>query len=67
MTADSPSPTPTSDDREPSLRNATFSDVTARRLPRAESITAVIRHHVRPEAATTAARRRMHHNRRLRQ
>lgn len=51
MTADTPTPTPTTDDREPSLRNATLSDVTARRLPRAESITAVIRHHVRPDAA----------------
>lgn len=49
MTADTP--TPTTDDREPSLRNATLSDVTARRLPRPESITAVIRHHVRPDAA----------------
>jgi antibiotic biosynthesis monooxygenase (ABM) superfamily enzyme len=51
MTADTPTPTPTTDDREPSLRNATLSDVTARRLPRPESITAVIRHHVRPDAA----------------
>lgn len=54
MTADRSMPmtAATTDDREPSLRNATLSDVTARRLPRAESITAVIRHHVRPEAAT---------------
>lgn len=51
MTTDSPAPT--TDDREPSLRHATLSDVTARRLPRAESVTAVIRHHVRPDAAAT--------------
>jgi len=42
---------PVSDDREPSLRSATLSDVSARRVPRSESVTAVIRHQVRTGAA----------------
>ena len=42
---------PVSDDREPSLRSATLSDVSARRVPRPESVTAVIRHQVRSGAA----------------
>ncbi|MGJ7492464.1 antibiotic biosynthesis monooxygenase [Variovorax sp. ZT4R33] len=47
------SPRATNDDhREPSLRSATLSDVASRSLPRAESITAVIRHHVRADAAS---------------
>lgn len=40
----------TNDDREPSLRSATLSDVSARSVPRSESVTAVIKHHVRSDA-----------------
>ncbi|WP_218509258.1 antibiotic biosynthesis monooxygenase [Variovorax sp. dw_308] len=43
-------PNATNDDREPGLRTATLKDVAARPLPRGESITAVIRHSLRPDA-----------------
>jgi antibiotic biosynthesis monooxygenase (ABM) superfamily enzyme len=54
MTADDTTPTSPgmNDHREPGLRNATLSDVSARSLPRGESVTAVIRHHVRPDMAS---------------
>lgn len=42
---------PTADRREPALRDASLSEVSARSLPRADSITAVIQHHVRADAA----------------
>ncbi|CFB60781.1 antibiotic biosynthesis monooxygenase [Pandoraea apista] len=38
------------DPRDPSLRRASLGDLSARSLPRPESVTAVIEHHVRPEA-----------------
>lgn len=47
---DANGPVPTSDDREPRLRHATLEEVAARSLPRQESVTAVIKHHVRPDA-----------------
>jgi len=43
-------PVLTSDDREPGLRTAALKDVSARSLPRAESVTAIIKHHIRPNA-----------------
>lgn len=43
-------PSATTDHREPSLRNAPLDEVAALSLPHPESVTAVIRHHVRPEA-----------------
>lgn len=41
---------PTPDSPGTSLRNAPLADVAARGLPQPESVTAVLRHHVRPEA-----------------
>lgn len=43
-------PVTSTDPREPSLRGASLADVSARGFPRAESVTAVIRHRVRAEA-----------------
>jgi len=40
----------TTDDRDSSLRNAPLADVAARGLPQPDSVTAVLRHQVRPEA-----------------
>jgi antibiotic biosynthesis monooxygenase (ABM) superfamily enzyme len=40
----------TTDARDPSLRSTPLADVAARGLPQPESVTAVLRHHVRPEA-----------------
>ncbi|MFC5520816.1 antibiotic biosynthesis monooxygenase [Polaromonas jejuensis] len=43
-------PTPSVDQRDPSLRSASLGDLSARSLPRLESVTAVIRHHVRAQS-----------------
>ncbi|WP_058375908.1 antibiotic biosynthesis monooxygenase [Pandoraea norimbergensis] len=42
--------TPSVDPRDPSLRSASLDDLSARRLPRPDSVTAVIEHHVRAES-----------------
>jgi antibiotic biosynthesis monooxygenase (ABM) superfamily enzyme len=42
--------TPFVEPRDPSLRKASLDDLSARSLPRPESVTAVIRHHVRAES-----------------
>jgi antibiotic biosynthesis monooxygenase (ABM) superfamily enzyme len=49
-------PRGTSDPREPSLRDATLTDVSGRSLPHNESLTAVIRHHIRADAAVAYER-----------
>jgi uncharacterized protein len=41
---------PSVDQRAPSLRSASLADVSARDLPRPESVTVVLRQHVRPRA-----------------
>ncbi len=43
-------PLPSVDQRDPLLRSASLADVSARSLPRPESVTAVIQHHVRAES-----------------
>ncbi len=42
--------TPSIDPRDPSLRSASLDDLSARGLPHPESVTVVIRHHVRAES-----------------
>ena len=43
-------PAPSVDPRDPSLRSASIDDLAARGLPRPESVTVAIRHHVRTES-----------------
>lgn len=47
-----PESTPFVEPRDPSLRSASLDDLAARSLPRPESVTVAIRHHVRAESVT---------------